>query len=278
MNVSSYLARIGYEGSTDPSLETLRKIHTHHLLSVPFESLSIHCGEKITLDLLLLHEKIVKRRRGGFCCELNGLFSWLLKELGYEVTMFSGQVRNRFTQLYGPPNDHLVMLVDLDGQQWLCDIGFGSGFRTPLLLKAGLEQPQPNGNFRLCQDGGTWILESRLEDLAGKASSEWLSIYKFTLEECQLEDFVHMCEYHQTSPSSVFFCKSFCTLHLPNGMITYMGRRLIETDFAKGPNATREVELEEEEIPNILKEKFGIMLANKLIPKDDSIVPPPPIF
>uniref|UniRef100_A0A803SL26 arylamine N-acetyltransferase n=1 Tax=Anolis carolinensis TaxID=28377 RepID=A0A803SL26_ANOCA len=225
MDVGCYLQRIGYQGPTQPSGETLLRLHRCHLLSVPFESLSIHCGEPITLDLPHIYDKIVRRHRGGFCYELNGLFLWLLKALGFEAKGVSGRVRNRFTGLYGPPLDHLVIWVQLDGRQLLCDVGFGEGFMDPLVLKPNVEQVQDGGIFQLGLTGNIWVLERRA--LSGK---EGRPLYQFTLEEKKLDDFTDMCLYHQTSPSSIFPCKSFCSLHKEDGgRLTYIGWRLIAT-------------------------------------------------
>ncbi|XP_061440244.1 Golgi-associated RAB2 interactor protein 3-like isoform X2 [Rhineura floridana] len=145
MDTGHYLQRIGYRGPTQPSLETLCHLHPCHLLSVPFESLGIHCKELIVLDLPLLYDKIIRRHRGGFCFELNGLFLWLLQVLGFDAKAVAGRVQNRFTGRYGPPLDHMVILVQLDGQRLLCDVGFGEGFMEPLELKLATEQVQEGG-------------------------------------------------------------------------------------------------------------------------------------
>ncbi|XP_062813323.1 arylamine N-acetyltransferase, pineal gland isozyme NAT-10 isoform X2 [Anolis carolinensis] len=267
MDVGCYLQRIGYQGPTQPSGETLLRLHRCHLLSVPFESLSIHCGEPITLDLPHIYDKIVRRHRGGFCYELNGLFLWLLKALGFEAKGVSGRVRNRFTGLYGPPLDHLVIWVQLDGRQLLCDVGFGEGFMDPLVLKPNVEQVQDGGIFQLGLTGNIWVLERRA--LSGK---EGRPLYQFTLEEKKLDDFTDMCLYHQTSPSSIFPCKSFCSLHKEDGgRLTYIGWRLIAT---RGEERT-ETALDGSEIPAVLSEKFGIKLEKTLKPKDEQILPPP---
>lgn len=266
MDHSQYLLRIGYQGPTLPSLDCLRNLHRCHLLSVPFESLSIHCKEPITLALPNLYDKIVRHHRGGFCYELNGLFLWLLQALGFDAKGMAGHVRNRFTGCYGPPLDHLVILVQLDGHQFLCDVGFGEGFIEPLELRPGNEQVQKNGIFCLSLNGAIWVLERR--DVSGR---EGRPLYKFILEEKKLDDFASMCLYHQTSPSSIFTCKSFCSLHKEDGgRLTYIGRRLISTI---GKERT-ETDLQDSEIPKVLLEKFGIKLSVNFEPKDIEIVPP----
>ncbi|MGZ8843713.1 MAG: arylamine N-acetyltransferase family protein, partial [Pyrinomonadaceae bacterium] len=118
MDVQAYLDRIDYRGSLSRDSETIRQIHLAHFLSVPFENLSIHAREPIVLDDAALFEKIVERRRGGFCYELNGLFAALLRELGFEVAMLSAQVANDeggFSRDF----DHMTLMVSLDEQRWL---------------------------------------------------------------------------------------------------------------------------------------------------------------
>lgn len=267
MDTSLYLSRIGYQGPTQPSLETLHQLHRCHLFSVPFESLSVHCGEPITLALPLLYDKIVRRHRGGFCFELNGLFLWLLQTLGFDAKAVAGRVRNRFTGRYGPPLDHMVIYVQLDGKQFLCDVGFGESFLEPLELKPETEYIQDGGIFWLGLKGEIWVLERRaVPSKAGRP------LYQFTLEEKKLEDFADMCLYHQTSPDSIFTCKSFCSLHREGGgRLTYMGWCLISTE---GKGRTETV-LQSAEIPAVLREKFRIELSGNFKPKCTEIQPPP---
>lgn len=277
MDVQKYLLRIGccvsYQCS--PTLETLRLLHLHHMLAVPFEDLTIHTGERVRLEIPLLYKKIVIKRRGGFCYEINGLFSWLLSQLGFEVVILSAQVKNRFTGAYGPPFDHLIMMVTLNGERWLCDVGFGAGFQLPLSLETDNPQTQSHGVYRVRAHGNLLFMETQSESDDG---ASWVEKYKFTLQPCQREDFKAMCEYHQSSISSIFFCKSLCSLLLPIGRITLMGRKLIITHLASEagpPVKTTKTDLTDEEIIKTLREKFGIVLTSPLIIKDIDIVPPP---
>lgn len=280
MDVQTYLSRIGFSGSAEPVLDVLRSLHTHHLLTVPFENLTLHSGGRVQLDFPLLYDKIVKQRRGGFCFENNGLFSWLLQELGFQVTVISGQVKNSITGRFGPPFDHLIIAVNLNGQRWLCDVGFGSmGFSTPLSLDTSGPQEQGHRVYRIREDAGMRFLESQQEDNKGP-NGDWAVLYKFTLEPRCLEDFVEMCQYHQSSPSSLFFCKSLCTVLKPGGRLTYIGYRLTSTTFPTERSGleTTTRELQDEEIPGILAEQFGIILHSPLKPKDEAITPPPVMY
>ncbi len=123
MNVDEYLKRIDYTGSLRVDAETLRNLQLAHLRNVPFENLSIHAGEPIVLNDEALFTKIVSNRRGGFCYELNGLFSWLLRTLGFDVCMLAAEVANREGG-FGPEFDHMALMVNLDGA-----LVSGCGFR-----------------------------------------------------------------------------------------------------------------------------------------------------
>lgn len=281
MNVQTYLSRIGFAGPVEPSLDVLRSLHTCHMMSVPFENLTIHSGGRVQLDLPLLYDKIVEQRRGGFCYENNGLFSWLLNKLGFQVTTLSAQVKSLATGCYGPPYDHLVLMVSLDGQRWLCDVGFGSsGFSSPLSLDTSGPQEQGHRVYRIRGAMGMLFLEWQREENRG-ADGDWAEVYKFTLEPRRLEDFAEMCQYHQSSPYSIFFCKSLCTVLKPGGRVTYIGRRLTSVTFPEGPGGelkTTTREVKDEELLGILADTFGVVLKSPLIPKDETIPPPPVMY
>ncbi len=119
MDIRAYLQRLNYTGAIAPNAETLRLLQLAHLRAVPFENLSIHSGEPVVLDDRALFEKIVGRRRGGFCYELNGLFAALLRGLGFEVEMLSAQVANA-EGIFGPDFDHMTLMVTR-ADRWLVE-------------------------------------------------------------------------------------------------------------------------------------------------------------
>lgn len=268
MDLKAYFKRVNMADPGPPSLSALRELHRHHVLSVPAENLDIHSGEKIILEKPWLYKKIVERKRGGICYESNGLFLWVLEELGYKPKLLSGRVWNKIYGVYGPNFDHMIMMVELEGKKWLCDVGFGEGIIDPIPLADGWQEEQENGEFRLRVERETWYLERKDDDL-------WRSLFKFTLEECRFEDFKEMCEFHQISPSSLFTCKSLCSLHLLGGRLTYIGHRLITREFTRGGGCVKTTrDLTEDEITDVLRDKFGIVLKGKLIPKDEGLIPP----
>ena len=128
MNIPTYTQRIHYTGSLQPTLEVLRALHKAHMLAVPFENLDIHLGRPLSLEPETLYHKIVEEKRGGFCYELNGLFAFLLKEMGFTVDLLSAQVKSQ--NGFGAPFDHLLLLVHLE-EDWLVDVGFGASFLEP---------------------------------------------------------------------------------------------------------------------------------------------------
>ncbi len=227
MDVDAYCQRIGYDGSRQPSVETLRGLHRSHLYTVPFENLNIALGIPISLEPDRLYDKIVVRRRGGFCYELNGLFYELLLALGFRVSMLSGCVR-RDDGGFGPEFDHMLLKVEL-ADPWLADVGFGESFVDPLPLKAGVEEVENGHLFSVKPENGGWELHRRDSDGTD------VPLYRFADVAHQLSEYVPMCEYHQTSPESSFTRRRICTMAKPDGRITLAGMRLIETKERYSP-------------------------------------------
>src|SRR3954451_21114082 len=133
IDVSAYLARIGYSGPTEPGPETLRGLHRAHMIAVPFENLDISRGRKIVIDEAAVVHKVIALRRGGFCYELNSAFAALLRALGFEVTLLSARVA-RANGGEGPDFDHLALRVNLP-EPCLADVGFGHSFLEPLRIE-----------------------------------------------------------------------------------------------------------------------------------------------
>lgn len=251
MDTTAYLKRIEYEGPLAPTAETLRRLQVAHLLSVPFENLSIHAGEPVVLDDDALFDKIVVRRRGGFCYELNGLFAALLRALGFKVEMLSAAVMSQAGE-FGPEFDHMALLVTA-GERWLVDVGFGESFIEPLLLDERAEQVQGSRAYRIDEDGGRLTLMQR--DEAG----EWKAQYRFSQEPHVYADYAGMCHYHQTSPESHFTRRRVCSRLTPEGRVTVSEMRLITTK--DGKRDERELASEEEYV-GALHEHFGIVLPS----------------
>ncbi len=224
---TAYLRRIGYTAKPRLSAAVLGDLQEAHLLHVPFENLDIRAGRVIRLEIPALFEKIVLRRRGGFCYELNGLFHWLLVQVGFDATLASGRV---FTgDGFGPEFDHMVILARAEDQTFLVDVGFGDFSLRP--LRFAVDQPIDDraGRFLIEQDGTDRFRVSRFADEAHRYVPE----YTFSTTGRALEDFAAMCTYHQTSPDSHFTRGRVCSKATATGRITLTDDRLIVTEAGR---------------------------------------------
>ena len=215
----AYLDRVGVTGPAAGDAVSLRTLHRAHQLTVPFENLSIHLAEPISLEERDLIDKIVRRRRGGFCYELNGAFALLLEALGARVSRVAARVYGEAG--LGPPFDHLALIARAaDGSgPWLADVGFGSHSDYPLLLDARDDQDDPAGRFRLADaDAGDIDV---LRD--GKPQ------YRLETRERSLANCVPTCWWQQTSPQSHFTRSTICSRLTPGGRVSISGRMLIQT-------------------------------------------------
>jgi N-hydroxyarylamine O-acetyltransferase len=141
LELSAYLHRIRFDGSLRPDLATLTAIHRAHQYAIPFENLDVLLRRPVVLDLEAGYDKIVCRRRGGWCYEMNGVMGWALKEMGFDVMRMSAgvmRVRAGDAQL----GNHLCLLVRLD-QLYLVDVGFGGSLAEPLPLRASEREDRP---------------------------------------------------------------------------------------------------------------------------------------
>ncbi len=247
LDAQAYLRRMGYQGALAPTADTLRALQLAHLYAVPFENLDISLGRPLSLELPALFDKIVTRRRGGFCYELNGLFAWLLQSLGYSVAHLSARGANG-DGTFGPEFDHLALLVTVaPGERWLADVGFGDNFLEPLRLEPGREQPQGGWTYVLDEQDGGCQLWRRNPD--GRVEMQ----YAFTLQPRRFAaDFEPMCRYHQTDPESHFVQQRVCSLATPTGRITLSDRRWIVTEDGQ----RREQAIDEAEFWRLVRAEF----------------------
>jgi N-hydroxyarylamine O-acetyltransferase len=245
--VSAYLDRIGAPRPSVLDEAALRALHRAHLMTVPFENLSIHLNEPISLQEADLVSKIVTRRRGGFCYELNGAFALLLEGLGADVVRVAARVYD--DARLGPPFDHLALVVGLpDGSgPWLADVGFGSHSTYPLRFEVGPRQDDPAGRFALAdaEAGDVNVLKD------GQPQ------YRMERRERILEDFVPTCWWQQTSPASHFTQSTICSRLTDEGRISLSGRTLIRT---AGRSRTEQHLPTDDAVLAAYREHFGIAL------------------
>ena len=253
MNIPTYLNHLNYTNSVKPDAETLHGLQLAHLLAIPFENLDIALKRPIQLSEEALWEKIIIRKRGGFCYELNGLFAWLLKQIGFDVTYLNARVFNREGEL-GIDFDHLALLVRIPQgtTPWLVDVGFGDSFNEPLSLDVQDEQVQGLRSYRLERTTEGYITWQK------NYNGTWERQYFFDLQPHNFPtEFELVCIYHQTSSNSSFTHTSIISRATPHGRISLEDGRLIITT-----NGHREERLvpDREEYQALLREHFGVVL------------------
>ncbi|MGH2832603.1 MAG: arylamine N-acetyltransferase family protein [Solirubrobacteraceae bacterium] len=167
-DLDAYLQRIGLTGRA-----SLAEIHRAHSCSIPFENLDPHRGVEVSLAVEDLFEKLVLRRRGGYCFEQNLLLAGALQELGLQVELFLARVRYGAPPGVIRPRGHLLLRVD-DGQDsWHCDVGFGLGtLFEPIPFGPGSEQHQFGWCYRVIEDGPEHVLQQ-------KGADGWADVYAY---------------------------------------------------------------------------------------------------
>lgn len=176
-NVEAYLAHLGHTGSLEPTVETLRSLHSAHLRTVPFDnSVNAERGDYIwdyvEIDVDKSFDEIVTGGAGGTCFELSGLFRKLLTDLGFDVDILAAGVRGPDGG-FGPDLEHLFIGVNIDGDVWLADTGFaGPSFIDP--VKVGPEAQEQYGcAYRVVGDEGYQVLQRKTRE------TDWHHVYRF---------------------------------------------------------------------------------------------------
>ncbi|UNO40659.1 arylamine N-acetyltransferase [Streptomyces sp. MST-110588] len=284
LDLDAYLARIGYEGDREPTPDTLRAVHAAHVAAIPFENLDVVLGRPIVLDLEALQEKLVGRRRGGYCYEQNLLYAAALERLGFRVTGLAARVRMGESKLR--PVTHALLKVTFrdsrggwgngggrdggeggdggdggdgaDGGEWITDVGFGGeALLAPLPLREGVESRQGVWTFGLVREQGPgqgpWVLRSARED-------GWLDVYAFGSEERFPVDYGVFNHYISTHPRSPFIRRAVVLRPGPE-----VRRSLIGTELTLSrPGHADEVrQVAPEELPAVLAGEFGVELDER---------------
>ncbi|XP_009943644.2 arylamine N-acetyltransferase, liver isozyme-like [Opisthocomus hoazin] len=289
MNIQEYFARISYnESHKDADLQTLIVIFQHHIRAIPFENLSMHCSETIELDLPSIYNKIVRKKRGGWCLESNHLLFWALQELGYDVYILGGNSYDPAERAYTTEINHILLKVVIKGNSYIADAGFGGVYQMwqPLMLISGKDQPQMPGIFRFTEDNGTWYFEKVKrkhyvpEQSVPFADTPELGnirkIYAFTLEPRHINDFQELNTYLQVSPDNILHKKSICSLQTTEGLYALVGWTFSEVKYnhMEDMDLLQITTLTDEEVEKTLKDKFSIVLENKLVPVNVRGLPP----
>lgn len=260
-DLHGYLGRIGYRGSTEPSVDTLRDIVAAHGRSIPFENLDPLLGIPVAdLGAAALSDKLVTRRRGGYCYEHNGLLGYALDELGYGVDRLAGRVvwmKEPDAPL--PALTHNVLAVTVPGEagRYLVDVGFGGQtLSSPIRLQTGAVQPTRHEPYRLLE------LPARHEpeyELAAQVRGAWQPLYRFTTVPQPCIDLEVGSWYVSTHPGGVFVVGLSVALVTDDARINLRGRNLAihshgETERIRFDTAAQ--------VLDALTERFGLNLSD----------------
>jgi N-hydroxyarylamine O-acetyltransferase len=197
LHLDSYLQRIGYSGPRTATLETLRALQALHAQAIPFENLDTLLGRPVRLDLASLERKLVQSRRGGYCFEQNLLFKHVLRALEFDAVALAARVAWERPAGELRARTHMVLLVALGADRYLCDVGFGGLTPTaPVKLVPEVEQRTPHETFRLVREASDFAVEAFVR-------SAWKRLYRFDLQEqhdVDIEMLNHYVMSHADSP------------------------------------------------------------------------------
>jgi N-hydroxyarylamine O-acetyltransferase len=248
--LTDYLQRIAYTGEVKLDYATLKQLMICHLQSVPFENLDVLAGKPISLDPQTIVDKIVYRRRGGYCYEVNGVFAMALDSIGFPYRIVA--CRPMFYPVRRP-RTHAALVVRVEGQDYLVDLGFGSyGIRQPMNL-AVLDTPvtQDYDQYKLTiAEDGDYVLSSWVD-------GEWLKQHAFNLTPMEWLDFVPANWFNSTHPDTVFTQKPLILLFTPAGKRILFGDSFKQIE--QGKTTVQSVSPEQQ--TDILAEYFHLQFS-----------------
>jgi len=245
-DLQRYFERIAYTGSTGASLADVTAILHHQLMHIPFENLDVLSGKGVSLEPANLVDKLVHRRRGGYCYEVNGLFAMTLTALDVPWRFVGCRP---MTYPMRRPRTHMALLAQFDGEEWLCDAGFGSyGLRAPICLGRTGEVCQDDDVFELLPaNGHEYVLRARVE-------GDWVNQYGFDLSPHEWIDFLPANWLNSTHPETLFMQHRIVTRQTPQGRVTLFDDRL--KTVTQGVVDTRQIAAHE--LDAVLREIFGL--------------------
>jgi N-hydroxyarylamine O-acetyltransferase len=247
LDLSAYLNRLGYDSDLAPDGRTLAALHRAHVAAIPFENADIMLGRGIAVDLPAIQDKLVRRRRGGYCFEHGQLLAAALETLGYHVDRLLARVGN--------PCDartHLVLRVRAAGQCWLADTGFGTGLLEPLPFGDTRAHAQYGWTYRLRTDGDhSWQLQEQ-------RGGSWTTLYWFDDQPQHHADILVSNHFTSTYPGSSFVRQLVVIRKDTTGLRRLTGRRL---SITRPGQRGIERDLGDGEFASTLTSTFGLQLT-----------------
>ncbi len=211
LSVDKYLERINFTGDRTPTRENLIRLQKAHLMNVPYENLDIYFGRPFSLAMEEMYDKIVNRRRGGYCFELNGLFAWLLRELGYDISEYFGRWLY-LEPMAAPARRHRIIHVKFSDGDCIADVAVGQRAPlTPLEFSYDMAQEREGFNYRIVKDDVLGNIVQREEN------GEYRNFFAFDLAPQLNIDFAYVNYYCTSHPDSVFTKKIMVHIPTENG-------------------------------------------------------------
>lgn len=253
LDLTAYFDRINYGGATEPTLDVLQALVTAHTQTIPFENLDPLLGVPVDdLGPDALVDKLVHRRRGGYCYEQNGLMGYVLAELGYRVRRFAGRVVWLLpTDAPLPAQTHTVLGVTFPGSEgsYLVDVGFGGQTPTsPLRLETGGVQQTTREPYRLEDRGDGLVLQAQVR-------GDWQALYEFTTQARPQIDLTVGSWYVSTFPSSHFVTGLMAAMVTDDARLNLAGRILA---IHRASGSEKVVLQDAAAVVDTLRERFGI--------------------
>jgi N-hydroxyarylamine O-acetyltransferase len=204
MDLEPYFQRIGFSGTADNSLATLKAIHRLHPQAIAFENLSSFLAREVSLQPANVFNKLVVQGRGGYCFEQNLVLALVLKQLGFEVSEHAARVVWRSPNKTLMARTHMLLKVLVDGDAYIADVGFGGLTMTaPLLLEPELVQHSSHEDFKISQDEESETSKQEYT-ISVRLKNEWKAMYIFDLVPQYPVDFEMANYFIATHPQSLF--------------------------------------------------------------------------
>lgn len=216
-SLEKYFQRINYSKAVSKDLNNLKNIVSCQLQSIAFENTEVIAKQIPSLKLEDIFEKIVNKKRGGYCYEVNGLLAMALTSIGFDWYFVAAR-----PMLYPEkrPKTHMVVVVVLDGKKYLCDTGFGGYcIREPIEIKEFVEAEQNKEMFRLELIGKEYVLSSNVK-------SQWINQYGFVDLPQEWIEFSLANYYNATHPNTIFTQNKIAIMQIPNGRKILMNDNL----------------------------------------------------
>ena len=256
IDLAAYFRRIGYAETPRVDLATLQALCTRHLETFPFENLNTYVGRPVAIDPASVFRKLVEQGRGGYCFEQNGLFAAVLRQIGFRVEDLGARVIWEGDPSLITVEGHQVLLVYLDDQRYLVDVGFGrTSLVAPLRFEPDLIQATTHGSYRLnvYPDGEEYYLETLSGD-------HWKTMYRFRLTPKHPLDYKVANWYVSTHPDSPFTHQLLVARVFPKGRHT-LKDNVFSTYYLTGSVERREL-ASAKDLLAVLAGPFGINLES----------------